>query len=247
MNFMSIWFRPPTVRAEPSRRALFECVSRTHVGSRERNEDRLLERLDLGLWAVADGMGGHHGGDAAAQCVIDELSGAEPRNSREIEAAIDRANARVHSGALNGITGSTLVALRICGSLFECHWVGDSELWLVRNGEPRKITRDHSVVEELIRCGVIDERQRHTHPQRNVITRAVGIEELVEVDRAEGTVFPRDLFLLCSDGLSKALTPRQWNDMLQRMSLEAAADEMISHAIAAPRSDNVTLIAVRVE
>jgi serine/threonine-protein phosphatase Stp1 len=225
----------------------FECASRTDAGSRELNEDRLLERSDLGLWAIADGMGGHECGEFAAQCVIDALSTVEPRSSAEIVTAVRLANAKLRKREGHaGVSGSTVIILRIDGEQFDCLWAGDSEMWLASNGELRKVSRDHSVVEELVRSGLIQESQRHSHPQAHLITRAVGAAESIELDCVSGRVSVGDVFLLCSDGLTKAVSHKALSVLLSRDTLEDMASTLLASALEQGASDNVTLVLVRI-
>jgi protein phosphatase len=227
----------------------FETAARSHVGTvRSLNEDRLLALEEAGLWVIADGMGGHHGGDVAAQSVIDEIARAMPDSADRFRAAIDRVNRRLIDSARHsqrGISGSTVVGLLLRDQRYLCLWMGDSEVWLFRDGEVRKLTRDHSVVEEMVRAGIVAEADRRSHPHAHVITRAVGVAELALVDVEEGRFQDGDLFLLCSDGLTGAVAP----DELARISLdrpiEAIAEALLQRALVNGASDNVTFILVR--
>jgi serine/threonine protein phosphatase PrpC len=224
----------------------FDTASRSHPGTRQLNEDRLLELPDLGLWAVADGMGGHRRGDLAAETVVAAIAAAQPRDAAQVRAAVDLANTRLHSeSAHDAISGSTLVVLHLEDARFECFWAGDSELWLARAARVQKVTRDHSVVEELVRSGLIDESDRHAHPQGHLVTRAIGAAQSVELDMAEGSVEDGDVFLLCSDGLTGAISPDDLTVLTNDRPLEAIADDLLARALAQNASDNVTFILVR--
>jgi serine/threonine protein phosphatase Stp1 len=225
----------------------FETACRTHAGSRSLNEDRFLERSDLGLWAVADGMGGHERGDLAAQAIVDTLSSANPSSTPEIVAAVGAANASLFERANEAaISGSTVVILRIEGPNYEGLWAGDSELWLVRDGELRKLSRDHSVVEELVCAGLVPESERRTHPQAHLITRAVGASQSIELEHCSGSVLTGDVFLLCSDGLTKAVLSDELFELASMDPLGEIADRLLSSALEHGASDNVTMILVRV-
>jgi serine/threonine-protein phosphatase Stp1 len=249
MNVLRQWHSRRAEKSETERVELpqFECAVRTHVGLRELNEDRLLERSDLGLWAVADGMGGHDRGDLAAQCVVDCLSAAEPRSAADIVDAVRLANTSVFARTSESrVSGSTVVILKIEEDRFDCFWAGDSELWLAHDGELRKVSRDHSVVEELVRSGLIDEQQRHSHPQAHLVTRAVGAMEAVELDHASGAASKGDVFLLCSDGLTSAISSDDLALLLSSDELEDLASRLLAKALDRGAKDNVTMVLVRV-
>jgi serine/threonine protein phosphatase PrpC len=235
--------------ATPAPPASFEHSARTHVGVvRTLNEDRLLARPEAGLWAVADGMGGHDAGDLAAQAVIDRLAAAVPERE-SIRSAIGEANEQLRDRARASggrVSGATIVILQLRGSEYRCYWAGDSEAWLMRGSELRKLTRDHSLVEELVQAGVVAERDRHRHPQAHVITRAVGVGDDTALDEVSGGFAPGDLFLLCSDGLTGAIGAEGLRSIDPTAPLEAEADRMLGDALARGAADNVSLVLVRV-
>ena len=226
-----------------------ESCARSHVGTvRSVNEDRFLALDGGGLWAVADGMGGHFAGDLAAEAVIGELERVGKADEEAARAAIERANRRLFEASeasFERASGTTVVALLIHGSHYRCLWAGDSELWLLRDGALAKLTRDHSVVEELVQAGVLAEADRRKHPQANIITRAIGADAELLLDSVSGNVEPGDVFLLCSDGLTGAVTRHELEDMLPTDTLDAAADALLERALANGASDNVTLVLVR--
>ena len=174
----------------------FECVSRTHVGLRRKvNEDSLLVRTDRGLWAVADGMGGHDAGDVASAKVAEALLrlpivyGLDNLVESAI-AALKRVNqeliALAGSDEAQRTIGSTVVGLAIADGQFRCFWAGDSRAYRIRDGQIVQLTRDHSLVQDLVDAGMLDPDEADNHPNANVITRAVGVAEELRVDTVSG-------------------------------------------------------------
>jgi len=190
--------------------------SATHTGMvRQVNEDSFISRDEIGLWAVADGMGGHQAGDVASQQVVSSL-GAVPASKDIAELlhatsmALDSANSKLISmdGEYNSrrVPGSTVVVLLVIDDQAVVAWVGDSRIYRLRNGKAEQITRDHSHVQELVDQQLISPKEAESHPMANVITRAIGIEEPLDLDVLHLVVMEGDRFLLCSDGLSRLLS-----------------------------------------
>lgn len=227
----------------------FESSARTHVGTvRSVNEDRFLARDDIRLWAVADGMGGHLNGDVAAETVIEALGGVQNATADAVRAAIACANRKLFDaaeGSVDRASGATVVALLLGEGRYECLWAGDSEVWRLRGGALAKLTRDHSVVEELVEAGLLAEADRRSHPQANIITRAIGVDDVAMVDSVSGECEPGDLFLICSDGLTGAVAKRELEAIVSTGSLDVIADALLDRALANHASDNVTFILVR--
>lgn len=235
---------------------LFDCVSRTDVGlKRKINEDSLLAETARGLWAVADGMGGHDAGEIASAMVVDAL-GALPECADLDEltrAAIDalrQVNRRLielgHSGERERTIGTTAVGVAILGNSFRCFWIGDSRAYLLRDGALRRLSHDHSLVQNLVDAGMLKPEEAETHANANLITRAVGVAEQVEVDTVGGEALPGDLFLLASDGLTRVVPDDEIAAELLRSPPPAAADNLIQTVLARGAPDNVTLILVSV-
>jgi serine/threonine protein phosphatase PrpC len=234
----------------------FETVARTHVGCRRRvNEDAVLARPDLGLWAVADGMGGHQAGDVASALVVEALAGA--RAGRELEARttdvrerLEAANARLISIANSGpepvTIGSTVVALVVEQGRYSCLWAGDSRIYRARGGKLVQLTRDHSLVQELVDLGEIDPADAQSHPNANVITRAVGADPALEVDVAIGEIEADDVFLLASDGLTRLVAGEELLQELQAEPLEPAADRLLQACLERGAPDNVSFVILRI-
>lgn len=233
----------------------FECVSRTHVGlKRTVNEDSVLVRTEAGLWAVADGMGGHEAGDVASKKVVEAL-GAIPA-ARELEdftnsvvAALEQVNSDLIHLARSvhrpRTIGSTVVGLAIADNEFRCFWAGDSRAYRLRGGKLDQLSKDHSLVRSLIDAGMLSEEEAKDHPDSNVITRAVGASEHLEVDTAGGTARSGDLFLVASDGLTRLVPDRELASVLGSWSLSEAADMLIDSVLSRGAPDNVSLVIVR--
>ena len=228
----------------------------TDVGRmRKNNEDSYLSSQPVA--AVADGMGGHSAGEVASAIAIEELAALRDRGPWENETAatddlkqaILRANRRIREMAasdrkLNGM-GTTLVALLEDGDMVHVANVGDSRGYLLRQGELSQVTVDHSLVQELVDDGRLSPEDAERHPQRSVITRALGIDPEVEFDLFTYKLQVGDRLLLCSDGLSDVVEPAQIRKVLLKVpSAQRAARELVSVANANGGPDNITVIVV---
>ena len=234
---------------------VFECVSRTHVGCRRKvNEDSHAVRTDRGLWAVADGMGGHEAGDVASSKISEALLrlpivyGLDNLVEAAVE-ALERVNAELialaSSTDVKRAIGSTVVGLAITGGQYRCFWAGDSRAYLVRNGEITQLSRDHSMVQDLVDAGMLDAAEAEHHPNANIITRAVGVSEQLRVDIVKGEARPGDQFLLASDGLTRLVSDEELAAILTARPPEAAADLLIQMTLDRGAPDNVTAIIVK--
>jgi serine/threonine protein phosphatase PrpC len=233
----------------------FACVARTHVGCRRKiNEDAMLSRPDLGLWAVADGMGGHEAGEVASALVVDMLQGApaEPELAPRMEAArlaLQKANRQLQSMAQSGgsrrTIGSTVVLVAVERTSFACLWAGDSRAYLAHDGVLQQLTRDHSLVQQLVDSGDIDPKLASHHPNANIILRAVGAAPELELDGVDGKVSAGDVFLLASDGLTRLVSDGEILAELGAPDLEAAADRLLQMCLARKAPDNVTFVIIR--
>ena len=233
----------------------FECVSRTHVGlKRKINEDSILVETGRGLWAVADGMGGHDAGEVASAAVADALR-ALPANddldalATQAVQALQRVNGELirlaQSNHSERSIGTTVVGLAIADGSFRCFWAGDSRAYRLRDGEIIRLSRDHSLVQDLVDAGMIQPEEAERHENANVITRAVGVRETLEVDCMSGDALAGDLFLLASDGLTRVVNDQEIAAELAGGSLERAADRLLETVLARGAPDNVSLIVVR--
>jgi serine/threonine protein phosphatase PrpC len=229
-----------------------ESGALTHVGKvRSNNEDSLLAREEDGLWVVADGMGGHEGGEWASAKIVEELGDAvlPPDFGQACEAiaqAIHAANAAIFRQAerRGKQMGSTVVALYVQGSRFVVFWVGDSRAYLMRNGQLLRISRDHSQVQQMLDRGLISAEEAAGHPMGHVLARAVGVVETMELDSREGEIEPGDTFLLCSDGLHGFVPEAEIARLLGRGLPDRSSEQLVETTLQHGAPDNVTVITV---
>ena len=242
----------PKSKAEENLPAGILSAFRTDVGKvRATNQDAPIVSEKLRLYGVADGMGGHKGGEVASTSARDdllrELEGKTP-SVATLSGAIEEVNRQIyhqqeHDDALTGM-GTTLSVLWMSDNFVYIGHVGDSRVYLLRDGEFRQMTLDHSLVEQLVREGVLTEEEAQNHPMRNIITRAIGTDESVEVDVVVEERRKGDLWLACSDGLHGLVDDRQMRDALRQYAPEKAADVLLKAALDAGGRDNVTLVIV---
>ena len=231
---------------------------------RTANQDAMLVLNDLGIWAVADGMGGHAGGDVASGLAIATIrrQAAEPSpptdtpdsisdGERFLRTLVEAANRRVFEEgssvrSLRGM-GTTLVVLMIRGApgpvAYLAH-VGDSRAYLYREGTLRLLTRDHSLVEDYIRRGLLTRDQAATHPRRHVLTRAVGLDPTVEPEVMQLELEPNDRLILCTDGLTKMLDDRDLAVFVAKAAQRPAelSRALVQEANRRGGDDNVTVL-----
>ena len=235
----------------------FEFAGLTDRGRiRERNEDALLQRPERGLFAVADGMGGHAGGDVASRIAIDvlderTLAAGPDAGPAQLRAAIRAAHEAILKASraepdLDGM-GTTLTAFAVRPRGCLIGHVGDSRAYRLRDGELCQLTRDQSWVQDQIDAGRLTPRQARNHPYASIITSALGIRRSdLDIQVLEPDCVPGDLFLLCSDGLLAELEDDEIADLLQAdTDLDGAARTLIDAANAAGGPDNITVALVR--
>ena len=233
---------------EADREAPIVAASRTDIGRvRKINQDALI--VSEPLFGVADGMGGHKGGEVASSglrdLLIAELEGKEP-DPEVLLTAVKRANRRLfirsqEDEELRGM-GTTLDVLWLGAEKAYIAHVGDSRVYLLREGALRQVTDDHSMVMEMVRAGLITAEQAAVHPMRNIITRAVGTENSLDVDILTEDRRAGDIWLLCTDGLHGLVEDEALRDRLTRYAPEQAADELLSMALEAGGHDNVSFV-----
>jgi protein phosphatase len=225
----------------------------THVGlRREHNEDSYHGDAVLGLWLVADGMGGHDHGEVASALAREEVAAAVGRG-QPLDVAIDGANRAIIAHAQGrGASlpmGTTIAAVRLVAGRYEAAWVGDSRIYLWHAGALRQISADHSYVRTLVEQGVVTAEQARRHPHRNVITQALGVTdpESLRVERVDGPLARGDQLLLCSDGLTEEVDESTIAALLARADLGAqeCVDHLILAALDHGGSDNITAILIR--
>jgi protein phosphatase len=248
-----------------------EHAGLTDVGMRrDHNEDSFCANPDYGLYIVCDGMGGHAAGEVASRIAVEtvekftaatskdrditwpfeydeHLSG----NSNRIRTAIRLANLRLldyikEKKEYKGM-GTTIVCSILDGSEASLGHVGDSRIYLLRDGELKQLTRDHSWIDEQLKQGILTPEEARKHPLRNVITRALGSKDDVVVDVMDTKLVPGDLMLLCSDGLTGMLTDQEIRDIVVANpgDLKAACKALVDSANAHGGDDNVTVILLR--
>jgi serine/threonine protein phosphatase PrpC len=233
----------------------FDCVSRTDVGlKRKINEDAMMVRTERGMWAVADGMGGHDAGEVASGKIAEALATLPivytlQETVDNALAALRRVNyeliALARGGGQPRTIGSTVVGLAISGDEFRCFWAGDSRAYRIRAGRITQLSRDHSLVHDLVLAGMLSEAEARVHPNANVVTRAVGVSEELQVDVVSGDVREGDIFLLASDGLTRVVEDDEIAEELVSNPLDQAGDRLIELVLERGAPDNVSLIIVR--
>jgi len=245
---MKAWFSSRRRRRAPARKFAAVSCARSHVGRvRSINEDRVLDAADEGVWAVIDGMGGHHYGGEAAQAVLDGLKAAlrvgGQASISNLITALERISAAIYgANAKRGTkSGATMVMALLAGTRLHLAWAGDSRAYLLRGGEARLLTRDHSVVQELLEAQLLDEAAARHHPQAHVVTRALGASAHLELELRAIAVRPDDRVLLCSDGLSRTFDGTTKCD---RAHIEELADRLMADALSSDGSDNLSLVLI---
>lgn len=235
---------------------------------RDRNEDCFLINEELRLFVVADGMGGHAGGEYASAMAVNTveeiISGLDvPTESAEgeddpvevtrglIAEAVGQASRRIYDWAqehpeFRGM-GTTAVVMFVHGGNAYIAHVGDSRLYALRDGEIEQVTEDHSLVAESIREGLLTVEEARTHRMRNVITRALGFKDAVVVDVQVRAIARGDKFLLCSDGLSGQVEDHEIRDVCLRLSPRETGRDLVGLACARGGDDNITVVVVQVE
>jgi serine/threonine protein phosphatase PrpC len=233
----------------------YRAASRSHPGAvRDRNEDALLSRPTVGLWAVCDGMGGHCAGELASALTVARL-GEIGRHTSGYGLLCD-VRRRLHDANLDliarrgreGPTGATVVVFIAYEEHFACLWAGDSRAYrLSRGGGVSQITHDHSLAQELEDSGSRVSCTRHSGRASHVVTRALGVTPDLEFDFADGLIAPGDRFLLCSDGLTDTLSDGEIAALVGADGLESGADRLLGGALDRQAADNVSFILIGAE
>jgi protein phosphatase len=231
-----------------------EAGAATHVGKvRQQNEDNYLVSTASGLWAVADGMGGHRAGDLASLTVVDELKRIPPPSSAaellaSCEARIVDANDRLRQitgEAPDHVVGTTLAVLLVYEESFACIWAGDSRIYRIRGSGIEQLSVDHTEAQELIADGTLTVEEARSWPRRNVITRAIGVIDDLELEITNGTLDDGDIFVICSDGLTTHVKDREILAVTRDYPPQRACDFLVRMTLDRGATDNVTVIVVR--
>lgn len=230
---------------------MLKIVGCTHTGRRELNEDSFLADDELGLAAVADGMGGYSSGEVASAIVVSTLWNDLKEGNSNLEEAVANAHLEVKKGVLDGRggagMGSTVVAAKFDGARFDLAWVGDSRAYIWDGHELKQISRDHSYVESLLSRGIISAEDAKTRNDRNLVTQALGAEALIELDigTSEGDLYQGELLLLCSDGLNDELGGFEIARLLHDnvgAGLETCCEKLVQASYDAGGKDNITVM-----
>lgn len=232
----------------------YQSASHSHVGMvRQVNEDACLDALEAGLWAVADGMGGHAAGDFVSSLIVDSLRLIPPQPSlpayvQALRSGLAGVNQAVREEAARrgvGMMGSTLVLLAARGSQASCLWAGDSRLYRLRDGQLSILSHDHSYVQELVDSGSLGEEEARSHPMGNIVTRAVGADDRLELAEAQFEVRPGDCFLLCSDGLNKTVEDHELREVLDHQAPYEMVRSLVHLGLTRGAPDNITAVVVK--
>ncbi len=216
--------------------------------TRPTNQDSYYIDADNGWAVVADGMGGHNGGETASTMAVDiiksvMLKGEDPKE------AVCQANAQIFEKSLGNKDllgmGTTIVLVVVRDQKAGIYHVGDSRAYLVKKGKLKQITTDHSIVQQLIESGTITKEQAKYHPQRNLITRAVGTEREVEIDENEVSFSKNDAILVCSDGLSSYVDKEEIEKILNDYPDDEAVAKLIEAANDKGGKDNITVVLIK--
>jgi len=231
-------------------------IARTHPGKvRAHNEDALLERPNDGLWAVADGMGGHQDGARASRLAIERLaetslSGGLDQRLEQVRRVLHDINRRltqdltVLAEGPERLIGTTVVALVVSGGEAACIWAGDSRAYLWRGDRLYQLTRDHRLLERLIDVEGLSPRQAACHPGARALTQALGAREALALDIVRFELQASDRLLLSSDGLHDALEERALGAALSLPSPALALERLLDGVLKGPARDNLTAIVI---
>ncbi len=228
--------------------------AKTHVGRvRKINEDAILVLPDHRIFVVSDGMGGHEGGDFASRTVVDAIAVLPPdlpatEKFGQLRSVLQAAHRLILAEAQRrgAVMGATVVTLVLSDGHFGALWAGDSRLYRLRDGLMELLTSDHSLVAAFVEAGQLTWDEAGNHPQSNAITRAVGVGEVLDLDRIHGEMQSGDRFVLCSDGLNKYASIAELGQMVTGVPIEMVTDSLIQMALDRGGADNVSVIVVDV-
>lgn len=229
---------------------------------RENNQDSYFVMPEEGIFLIADGVGGHSGGELASRTAMTDIAAfirenpipenAEHEQIKEYFCNIalmvnEHIYAIADEVAPKGMA-TTLIMLYISGTMAHVLNVGDSRLYLIRDGQMKQITEDHTFVNDLVRKGIISETEARNHPDRNMITRAIGADRTVEPDVCCFETVKDDLILMCTDGLYNEVSSQETLDMISRESdMRELANSLVDRANLNGGRDNITVVCIRNE
>lgn len=233
---------------------IFQSAGVTHPGRvRSINQDAFVARPKQGVWAVADGVGGHQQGEAASQTLVSAIADAVGEASQEsmVEAVRQRIimvnHELVQRASVLGagtLIASTVALMVAEGSRCICLWAGDSRIYGFRRGRLTRLTRDHSHVEDLVDQGIISAEEALHHPDANIILRAVGRSESLDLDAVVYDLYDQDKFLLCTDGITKELDEHEIASALATGSCHDNCEHLLELALSRACADNLALVVV---
>lgn len=232
----------------------YQSAAYSHVGLvRQINEDAYLERPEAGLWVVADGMGGHAAGDYVSSLIVDSLRNIKASDTLSdyehvLRLTLSQVNTAVREQThLRGVTmmGSTVVLMVTRGDQGFCLWAGDSRLYRLRAGELQAVSRDHSYVQDLQDSGLLSEAEARLHPRANIVTRAVGVQDQLELACSVFDIQPGDTWLLCSDGLTRTAEDHEIRDVLTHNDPYQVVRSLVHLGLTRGAPDNITAIVIK--
>lgn len=234
----------------------WRSAARTDTGKvRARNEDAFLALPEQGLWVVADGMGGHQNGALASRLIVEQLAepsvGDLPQRLDELRKRLHVLNRRlgqeltVTAAHPDPVIGSTVVALLIEGDRAACVWAGDSRCYLWRGSRLYQLSRDHSLLQQLIDEQQLSPSEAARHPAAHALTRAIGASDELKLDILELDVLPGDAFLLCSDGLYQGVSVDDLGAALNLPSPQLTLNRLFQQALDGPARDNLSAVVIR--
>jgi serine/threonine-protein phosphatase Stp1 len=235
---------------------LWRSAARTDTGKvRARNEDAFLALPEQGLWVVADGMGGHQNGALASRLIVEQLAepsvGDLPQRLDELRKRLHALNRRlgqeltVTAAHPDPVIGSTVVALLIEGDRAACVWAGDSRCYLWRGSRLYQLSRDHSLLQQLIDEQQLSPSEAARHPAAHALTRAIGASDELKLEILELDVLPGDAFLLCSDGLYQGVSVDDIGAALNLPSPQLTLNRLFQQALDGPARDNLSAVVIR--
>jgi serine/threonine-protein phosphatase Stp1 len=235
---------------------LWRSAARTDTGKvRARNEDAFLALPEQGLWVVADGMGGHQNGALASRLIVEQLAepsvGDLPQRLDELRKRLHALNRRlgqeltVTADHPDPVIGSTVVALLIEGDRAACVWAGDSRCYLWRGSRLYQLSRDHSLLQQLIDEQQLSPSEAARHPAAHALTRAIGASDELKLEILELDVLPGDAFLLCSDGLYQGVSVDDIGAALNLPSPQLTLNRLFQQALDGPARDNLSAVVIR--
>jgi len=226
-------------------------VARTHKGHiRMLNEDAYFENAGQGLWAVADGMGGHSRGDRASRAVVEQLEHFQRKTSlvesiRNIENCLIKANEYCQTAFPRKKIGSTVAIIFAFYDYCFFLWAGDSRVYRRRDGQLEQMTKDHSLAQERLNKGEICEKEAETHRTAHILTRAIGVHRDVRIQFDYFKIQSEDQYLICTDGLYMELSAEKIKDVLENTALNLSVETLVDLVLKSKAKDNITALIVQ--